>query len=241
MTTEQLKDIYPLSRINIEKIIKSTGLNDDEAEIRLNGARTKNIICPVSRRGGRIKMFLSQFLNTFRLLLLIATICCFLIFILDTSRTKELAMAVIIFIVLVIMCVISYLEELKILKQIAGFQSVIPIECTAVRSGRKIRINAAELIIGDLVWIKTGDRVPADLRLIYTEDLQVETSWLSGEVDPLSYTSDAATEDKGVFESQNVVFSGCSVTSGRGLGIVIRIGNETVSFLAFILMRAIIA
>ncbi|KAE9554221.1 hypothetical protein FO519_002585 [Halicephalobus sp. NKZ332] len=228
MTIEQLTDIYPLSRINHLKPTKSLGLNDDEAEIRLNGSEERNVICPTAKRGGKLNIFFSQFLNTFRLFLLLATVCCLLIFILDFSRINELGMAIIIFLVLVLMCVISYLEEIKTIKQISGFQSVIPVDTTVLRSGRKIRVNAADLVIGDLVWIKTGDRIPADLRMIHTEELQLETSWLSGEVEPLSYTHESAPEGKGVFESQNVVFSGCSVTSGRGLGVVIRIGNSTV-------------
>jgi len=228
MTIEQLMDIYPLSRISPSDPTKSLGLNDDEAEIRLNGSKEKNVICPTARKGGKWKIFFSQFLNTFRLFLLLATVCCLLIFVLDPSRDNELLMAVIIFFVLVLMCVISFLEEIKTIKQIAGFQSVIPVGTTVIRSGRKVRVNAVNLVIGDLVRIKTGDRVPADLRLIHTEELQVETSWLSGEVEPLSYTHEPAPEGKGVFESQNVVFSGCSVTSGTGLGIVIRIGNSTV-------------
>lgn len=88
------------------------------------------------------------------------------------------------------------------------------------------------------------------MRLIYSDDLQVETSWLSGEVsrlpkiyqhekfitfqvEPLPYTDEPVADDVGVFESQNIVFNGCSVTSGKGLGLVIRIGNSTVSLIFY--------
>uniref|UniRef100_A0A914YFV8 P-type ATPase A domain-containing protein n=1 Tax=Panagrolaimus superbus TaxID=310955 RepID=A0A914YFV8_9BILA len=137
-------------------------------------------------------------------------------------------MGIILGVVLIVMCGISYYEELNTVKQISSFQSMIAIDCTVIRCARKLIVPASDLIIGDLVWIQNGDRIPADMRLIYCDDLQIETSWLSGEVEPLPYTDEPATEDKGVFESQNVVFSGCSVTSGHGLGLVIRIGNSTV-------------
>uniref|UniRef100_A0A914Q1L9 Cation-transporting P-type ATPase N-terminal domain-containing protein n=1 Tax=Panagrolaimus davidi TaxID=227884 RepID=A0A914Q1L9_9BILA len=181
MTIEQLVDIYPLSRINHIQPTKSVGLNDDEAEIKLSSATEKNVIYPKNRKGGKFQAFLHQFKNTFRILLLIATFLCFLIFALDQSRTKELAMGIILAVVLIVMCFISYYEELNTFKQISTFQSMIAIDCTVIRCGRKIIIPSSDLIIGDLVWIQNGDRIPADMRLIYCDDLQVETSWLSGE------------------------------------------------------------
>lgn len=150
MTIEQLVDIYPLSRINCVQPINSVGLNDDEAEIKLSNATEKNFICPKNRKGGKIQAFLHQFNNTFRILLLIATICCFLIFALDRSHHKELVMGIILFTVLIIMCMISYYEELNTITQISSFQSMIAIDSTVIRCGRKIIVPAENLIVGDL-------------------------------------------------------------------------------------------
>uniref|UniRef100_A0A7E4ZWL3 Cation_ATPase_N domain-containing protein n=1 Tax=Panagrellus redivivus TaxID=6233 RepID=A0A7E4ZWL3_PANRE len=228
MTMDQLMDIYPLSRIDPEDPTRSLGLNDDEAEIRLKGTSERNIICPTTRSRSRWRLFLRQFKNTFRILLMVAAIACFFIFALDRTRSDELVMAIILVGVLIIMSIIHFVEEINTYNQISGFQAMIPMECTVVRGGRKISLAASDLIVGDLVWISTGDRVPADLRMLHSDELQIETSWLSGEVEPLSYTADAAPEGVGVFESQNIVFNGCSVTSGRGLGLIVRIGNHTV-------------
>ncbi|CAD5212261.1 unnamed protein product [Bursaphelenchus okinawaensis] len=228
MTLSQLNDVYPLSRVNCRESRKSPGMNDDEVTSFLieNG---RNIIEPPKRRlSQRILLFVFQFLNTFRLLLLLAALVCFLIFVLDQTRRREMVMAIFLTAVLIMMCVASYVQQGNISKQIRGFQSIIPGECTVQRQGRELRIQANGVARGDLVWMRVGDRVPADCRLLYTHDLRIETSWVTGEVEPLEYHSGTAAKKDSVFESQNVVFAGCSVTSGEGLGLAIRTGNNAV-------------
>ncbi|KAH7697271.1 CRE-CATP-3 protein, partial [Aphelenchoides avenae] len=226
MTLEQLVDIYPLSRIDAQNPSKSRGLNDDEALTKLSGGR-RNVVRPLTWRSSRIRMFLAQFRNTFRLLLLIAAIVCIIVFLLDNSRTTELAMSIVLITVLFLMCIVSYYEEKKTAKQISGFQNMIPVETTVIRQGRELCVAATDLVIGDLVWIRRGDRIPADLRIIFAEELNLETSWITGEVEPLEYSSEAVPKGIGVFESQDIAFNGCSCTSGQGIGLVIRIGSDT--------------
>uniref|UniRef100_A0A915EHW1 Cation-transporting P-type ATPase C-terminal domain-containing protein n=1 Tax=Ditylenchus dipsaci TaxID=166011 RepID=A0A915EHW1_9BILA len=227
MTLEQLVDIYPLSRINAEDPLQSRGLNDDEVRSKLVGGKHSNRIHPWTSKRYRLQIFFGQFLNTFRLLLLMAAIICTLIFALDHTRTNELAMGVILFGTLLFMCWIGFMEQKKTLKQISGFQTMIPTQCSVLRQGRELRISATELVIGDLVWIRTGDRVPADVRLISSEGLHIETSWISGDLEPLAYTHQQSAAGMGVFEAQNVAFSGSSCISGQGLAVVIRIGAKT--------------
>lgn len=105
---------------------------------------------------------------------------------------------------------------------------MVPVECSVVRNGKETRILANQLILGDLVWIRAGDRVPADIRLIYTNDLRMETSWIIGIVEPLEYVEEPAPRGMNVLEAQNVAFSGSSCTAGEGLGLVIRTGGKTV-------------
>lgn len=105
---------------------------------------------------------------------------------------------------------------------------MIPVETTVIRQGRELCVAATDLVIGDLVWIRRGDRIPADLRIIFAEELNLETSWITGEVEPLEYSSEAVPKGIGVFESQDIAFNGCSCTSGQGIGLVIRIGSDTV-------------
>ncbi|KAI1718377.1 e1-E2 ATPase domain-containing protein [Ditylenchus destructor] len=226
MSLDQLMDIYPLSRLDPKNPARSRGLNDDEAALKL-AAGERNQIHPLSSRRYRLRMFLGQFLNAFRLLLLMAGIICALIFALDSSRTNELVMAIILFTTLLFMCGIGYFEQKKTLKQISGFQSMLPSQCTVIREGRELRLSANEIVVGDVVRLRFGDRVPADMRLLSSDGLRIETSWITGELEPLAYTHEQSNAGVGVLESQNVAFSGSSCTAGEGIGIVIRIGNKT--------------
>lgn len=79
-------------------------------------AGESNLIDPWNSSRYRFKMFISQFLNTFRILLLIAALICLLIFVLDTTRCNELIMSMILGFILVFMCWLGYLEQAKSLK-----------------------------------------------------------------------------------------------------------------------------
>lgn len=59
---------------------------------------------------------------------------------------------------------------------------MLPVECTVIRQGKQRRVSASNIVIGDLIYLQMGDRLPADLRLIYTNALRIETSFFSGDV-----------------------------------------------------------
>lgn len=118
---------------------------------------------------------------------------------------------------------------------------MLPVDCTVVRQGKQRRVSASNIVVGDLIYLRMGDRLPADLRLIYSDALRIETSFFSGDVnlfklnfnylkvEPLEYTHEAK-KGLDVFEAQNVAFGGSSCTSGEGIGIVIRVKTYTVNY-----------
>jgi P-type E1-E2 ATPase len=89
--------------------------------------------------------------------------------------------------------------------------------------------------VGDLVFISSGARVPADVRMLSCNGLKLETSSITGEAEPIEFTCEPAADDINVFESHNVAFNGSFCVDGEGLGIVIRVADKTVSaYLKFI-------
>ncbi|KAI6184277.1 Cation-ATPase-C domain-containing protein [Aphelenchoides bicaudatus] len=228
LNIEELSNFYPLSRINSEAPERSCGLNNDEAQNSLQ-EQGPNIIKPKKRRKvDQLKTFFKQFFNKFRVLLLICGFACLIIYLLDPTRTRDLTMAIILIIIFVVLSIVGYVEKSKINSQINGSQQVVPdIECTVIRGSKEIRIQSNSLVRGDLLWIRRSDRVGADVRLIYTKDLKIETSWISGDTDIISYSAETAQKSIGVFEAQNVVFENSRCQSGEGLGLVIRTGNTT--------------
>lgn len=116
------------------------------------------------------------------------------------------------------------------LQQIGVQQKILPDdECSVIRESQHRRIKASELVRGDIVRIYKSDRICADCRLIYANNLKIEASQISGDVDYIDYSAETADKLTGVFEAQNVVFAGSSCRDGEALGIVIRTGNDTVN------------
>ncbi|OLY79178.1 Sodium/potassium-transporting ATPase subunit alpha-2 [Smittium mucronatum] len=104
--------------------------------------------------------------------------------------------------------------------------NMIPTTCICIRDGSQSEINASELVLGDLVFVRMGDKVPADLYVIQSEDLKVDNSSLTGESEPQErFAKNTMTSP---LEATNLVFNGTHCVSGRCYGIVIRTGDETV-------------
>ncbi|KHN82096.1 Sodium/potassium-transporting ATPase subunit alpha-1, partial [Toxocara canis] len=226
LTMEQLNDLFPLSRICLQDARRTRGLNKDEVIARLS-KDGRNIVCPVTGKDA-LKIFLAQFLNTFRIFLLLVALMCFAIFLIDTEHLLELYLMLILLGVFLALSLISYWQERSAYTQVRGFKSMVPTFCVVVRSGRHSRVNASEIVVGDVVYLSSGSRVPADLRLIYTDGLFLETSWISGEMDPLEFYDESVGKGVSALASQNIAFNGCQCVRGEALGIVIKTGNDTV-------------
>lgn len=125
--------------------------------------------------------------------------------------------------------IISFTQESQAESAIAALASAVRTEATVIRSGKKLKIPSQELVPGDLVLLTSGDKVPADLRLIKTRDLQIDESGLTGEsVAVEKDASDAALPpETPLAERLNMAYAGGFVTFGQGSGIVIATGNKT--------------
>ena len=103
---------------------------------------------------------------------------------------------------------------------------MVPDNAYVKRNGQIQQVNATDIVVGDLLLLRLGDKIAADSRIIYSSELKVDNSILTGESEPVE--RDAEIQDSGtVFESRNIVFNGTTVASGEGLAIVIRAGKES--------------
>jgi sodium/potassium-transporting ATPase subunit alpha len=112
------------------------------------------------------------------------------------------------------------------MKIVASFSKMQPTIATVKRNGIEIQLNAEELVPGDIVRIRLGEKVPADCRLISCDDLQVNTSQLTGESAPVTCTLKCTNMN--LMESTNIIFYSSLVVQGAGEAIVINIGDATV-------------
>ena len=108
----------------------------------------------------------------------------------------------------------------------AQFKNFIPPKAYVYRSGIRKPINSIQLVPGDIVEIGTGDNIPADVVLIKTSDMKVNNSSLTGE--SIELVRSPSEKARNIFESKNVAFFGTACTSGSGVGIVFKTGDDTI-------------
>lgn len=133
----------------------------------------------------------------------------------------------VIFAVTVINAIIGFVQESKAESAIAALAKAVTTGATVLRDGRKQQLPSSQLVPGDLVLLSSGDKVPADLRLIQVRNLQVSEAALTGESIPVEKTLEPLLADTPLAERTNMAYSGSLVTSGQGRGLVVAISNAT--------------
>jgi sodium/potassium-transporting ATPase subunit alpha len=123
---------------------------------------------------------------------------------------------------------IELFQEYKTESILEGFLQLVPLQSMVIREGKPCDVNSEELVRGDLVLIREGQKVPADLRIIQcSRDLKVDNSSITGESEAQERKADESRRENPL-ESTNLLFSGTLVVSGEGLGIVIRVGDKSI-------------
>ena len=129
--------------------------------------------------------------------------------------------------VVIINGLLGFLQEGKAEKALDSIRNMLSAEARTVRGGETRLIPSEELVPGDIVLLESGDKIPADLRLVDVKNLRTEEAALTGESVPIDKTTDAAAEKSTVGDREGMAFSGTLVASGRGTGVVVATGAET--------------
>ncbi|MBD7980403.1 cation-translocating P-type ATPase [Oerskovia merdavium] len=129
--------------------------------------------------------------------------------------------------VAVINAAIGLIQEGRAEKALDGIRSMLSVHAQVRRDGAWTQIDADDLVPGDVVRVRSGDRVPADLRLLEGVNLRVDESALTGESVPASKSSDPVPAGAGVGDRSSMLFSGTLVSAGTGTGVVVETGETT--------------
>ena len=129
--------------------------------------------------------------------------------------------------ILVVNAVIGTLQERKAEKVVEALNQFRAPNCIVTREGEEIEVASSELVPGDVVCLQAGDRVPADLRIIDSWNLEVNEAMLTGESLPVEKKVDAVGEESSLAEQNNMLFMGTSVTRGKARAIVVENGMST--------------
>eukprot|EP00002_Diphylleia_rotans_P039720 TRINITY_DN927_c0_g3_i2.p1 TRINITY_DN927_c0_g3~~TRINITY_DN927_c0_g3_i2.p1 ORF type:complete len:849 (+),score=173.72 TRINITY_DN927_c0_g3_i2:64-2610(+) len=211
-------------KINTKEPIKSHGLEEEEIpeRIRKYGA---NILTPPKRKTA-LQMFLEEFENFFALLLILAGVLTFVTYGLDTANKENIILGSVLFFVTLLNAVIGFVQNFKSAKLMEELQNMLPQSCMVIRHGALGLSPAANLVPGDVVKLKEGDKVPADVLIFHAAEMKVDNSSLTGEAEPQERSNKPGSENP--LEAANLAFYGTLVTNGECFGIVIRTGDSTV-------------
>lgn len=165
------------------------------------------------------KKILEPFLDVFMIILITAMIL--------SSIQQDWAEVIIIAIIIIINAIIYYIQDLSTERVLRSLHAQTVHQITVLRDGTEEEIDAKELVPGDIVIFKEGDRVPADGRIIEESGLLTNESMLTGESDAIAKDAKAISGDKKVYEQKNILFSGSFILTGTGKMLVTATGNNT--------------
>jgi Ca2+-transporting ATPase len=143
---------------------------------------------------------------------------------LATGKTLD---ALVVLGVIIANALIGFLQELRAGKALDALTRLVPDLCAVVRNGQRATIAAAEIVPGDVIALGSGDKVPADARLIQAKSLRVEEAALTGESLPVEKHVDALPEETALGDRRNMVYGGTLVTCGTALAVVVATGGGT--------------
>ncbi|KAH0623291.1 hypothetical protein JD844_031445 [Phrynosoma platyrhinos] len=175
--------------------------------------------------------FLKQMIGGFSILLWVGAILCWIAFGIQyaqkvSSAFDNLYLGVVLALVVILTGMFAYYQEAKSTNIMSSFSKMIPQQALVLRDAEKKEISADQLVVGDIVEIKGGDRIPADIRLIASQGCKVDNSSLTGESEPQSRSCEFTHENP--LETKNIAFYSTTCLEGTATGIVINTGDKTI-------------
>ncbi|KRY49843.1 Sodium/potassium-transporting ATPase subunit alpha, partial [Trichinella britovi] len=205
------------------------GLTDEQArEILIRDG--PNALTPPKKVPEWVK-FARNLFGGFAMLLWIGAILCFIAYGVELATsdaviTDNVYLGTVLAVVVIVTGCFQYYQEAKSSKIMESFKDMVPHYALVVRGGQKKNVRTEELVIGDIVEMRGGDRVPADIRIIAAQSFKVDNSSLTGESEPQSRSAEC-TNVENPLETKNLAFFSTNAVEGTARGIVVNIGDHT--------------
>jgi potassium/sodium efflux P-type ATPase len=193
------------------------GLTQIEAERRLAQHGPNRLRPP--KRHGPLRRFLTQFHNILIYVLLGAAVI--------TALLGHWVDTGVIVGVVVLNALIGFLQEGKAERALDAIRGMLSLRASVWRDGHRHEVDAESLVPGDIVFLQSGDKVPADVRLLRVKGLEIEEAALTGESVPAEKGFDSVPAEAALGDRTSMAYSGTLVTSGRGTGVVVATGDQT--------------
>ena len=216
MYSKNKEDIFRILESNID------GLDSRKAKKRLNDYGP-NIILNKNKTP-LILRFLKQFNDTMIIILLIVAV---LLYFYGYFYSHEYTDTVVILFVVFINAIVGFIQEEKAALVLKDLKKYETSTCKVKRNSKILIINTKELVPGDIIYLESGETVPADIRILSCENLKVDESALTGESIPVQKSADILKENLILQEQKNMLFLGTNITNGKCTGIVVSTGKNT--------------
>eukprot|EP01012_Entosiphon_sulcatum_P052110 TRINITY_DN715_c0_g1_i1.p1 TRINITY_DN715_c0_g1~~TRINITY_DN715_c0_g1_i1.p1 ORF type:complete len:1400 (-),score=202.88 TRINITY_DN715_c0_g1_i1:49-4227(-) len=224
MSTEELVAAFSESRINASDPRQSLGLSA-EAAARLLEEYGPNSLTEKKQLPQWVK-FLMLFGGGFQLFLQAAGVICFIAYGIDKNKdVSNLALGIALFVVVIITNAFQHMQDAKTGAMMDQFKKEGQGSSLVIRNGTQDRLDSSQLVPGDVVVLKEGDKIPADFRLVHVQNFKVDQSALTGESVQISKTGDRVDDD--TFRATNLALFGTNIAGGQALGVVIKTGDRT--------------
>jgi Ca2+-transporting ATPase len=197
--------------------VTSTGLTAQQAQERQKTQGSNEI--KKKKRTSPLKLLLGQFTDVLMIILLIATGLSFAV--------GEATDAAIILAIIVASAALGFTQEYRSEKAVEALKKMTAPTASVLRDGKEVKIPASQLVSGDIILLYTGDKVPADARLLEAFTMKTDDASLTGESAPIGKSAAVLSEQTPLNDRRNMVFTGTVVVYGRGKAVVTSIGMNT--------------
>ena len=207
-----------LQRLGVDE----SGLSEQEAARRLQECGPN--VLEETGKESILSKYMRQFRNFFSILLIIGAILSFLGEYLDPGK-GNMYIGIALGVVVILNGTFTFIQEYQAAKTMESFRQLLPPRAKVLREGEVKDFLASELVVGDIIFLEEGDKIPADGRLIETNSLKVDHSTITGEAEPQLRSLECTNPN--ILECRNMVFSGTLVQSGNGKAVVFGTGPNT--------------
>ncbi|HLN89423.1 MAG TPA: HAD-IC family P-type ATPase, partial [Candidatus Binatia bacterium] len=197
--------------------VTAKGLTTKEAQERLKTNGPNEI--KKEKRKSPLKLLLGQFTDVLMIILLIATGLSFAV--------GEATDAAIILAIVIASAVLGFSQEYRSEKAVEALKKMTAPTASVLRDGKELKVPASQLVPGDIIFLYTGDKMPADARLLEAFAMKTDEASLTGESAPVDKSTMPLPEQTPLNDRRNLIFTGTVVVYGRGKGIVTSTGMNT--------------
>ena len=203
----------------VKKLSSSVQKGLSEKEIKIRQKKFGKNLLPEEKPFPKLKILLEQFQSPLIYILIVAGII--------TLVLREYTDSAVIFGAVILNTIVGFFQENKAIETLRKLKKVVKIKAEVLRGGDTKIVDSGELVLGDILILNSGDKVPTDARIIESHNLKINQMALTGEWLPDEKHSDVLPEDTPMADRDNLVYMGTIIEDGRAKAVVVKTGGES--------------